>query len=61
MRNRILWTVLCTVIASVGFTVGLKGLGVDPTGWGAGLGAGVGVVLGALLDARFSKDSKDKA
>lgn len=60
MRNRILWTVLCSIVASVMFTIGFKEMGVDDLGWSGGLGAGVGVLLGTLLDARFSKSSEDK-
>lgn len=55
MRTQIIWTVICSVIASVIATLAFKQAGVDPVGWAGGIGAGVGVVMGMFIAARLDK------
>ena len=59
MRNQLIWTVVCSVIASVVAAVLFKEAGIDSAGWAGGIGAGLGVVGGTLIAAKLDKKDKN--
>jgi hypothetical protein len=57
LKPVIMWTIICTVPASIITVLAFKWAGLEPGGWSGGIGAGIGVILGQVIAAKRSKVS----
>jgi len=54
LKRLLFWTVICSVVGSVGTVAVFKMAGLELGGWSGGIGAGIGVVFGHLIAAKTS-------